>query len=67
MAKRREFGDFYAGGGIANPVMGTAFMGFGLTEAQKAALDALPVIDAETATIDEVMQATEELVTALKG
>jgi hypothetical protein len=67
MSRRREFGDFYAGGGIANPVMGTAFMGFGLTAEQKAALDALPVIDADTATIDEVMQATEELVTALKG
>ncbi len=67
MSKRREFEDFYAGGGIANPVMGTPFTGFGLTAAQKAALSAIPVIDAETATIDEVVEATKDLVSALKG
>lgn len=67
MAKRREFGDFYEGGGTANPVMGAPLTGFGLTAAQKAALNAIPVIDAETATIDDVVEATEDLVAALKG
>ena len=66
MAKGREFEDFYAGGGAASPVMGPALTGFGLTAAQKAALNALPVIDADTSTVDDVFQATEGLVAALK-
>ena len=65
--KGRDFEDYYAGGGVANPVQGAPFTGFGLTAAQKAALNAIPVIDADTANIGEVAQATEDLVAALKG
>ena len=67
MAKRRDFEDFYAGGGAANPVQGSPMTGFGLTAAQKAALNAVPVIDAETSTEDERAVALEEVVAALKG
>jgi hypothetical protein len=67
MAKGRDFEDYYAGGGVANPVQGAPFTGFGLTAAQKAALNAIPVIDADTANIGEVAQATEDLVAALKS
>ena len=47
-------------------MMGPAMTGFGLRAAQKAALNALPVIDANTRTVDDVFQATEGLVAALK-
>ena len=67
MAQGREFEDLYAGGGVANPTMGTPYTGFALTAAQIAALSAIPVIDAETATVDEVVEATKDLVAALKG
>ena len=67
MADGRDFEDFYAGGGAGSPVMGPAMTGFGLTAAQKAALNAIPVLDADTANIGEVAQATEDLVAALKG
>lgn len=63
----RDFEDLYAGGGVANPVQGKPYSGFGLSAAQKAALNGIPVIDADTANIGEVAQATEELVAALKG
>lgn len=67
MAKGREFEDLYAGGGVANPTMGTPYTGFALTAAQVAALNAIPVIDAETSTIDQIAKATEDVVAALKG
>jgi hypothetical protein len=67
MANGREFEDFYTGGGVANPVQGAPFTGFGLTAAQKAALNAITTIDADTANIGDVAKATEDLVAALKG
>jgi hypothetical protein len=67
MAGGREFEDFYAGGGVANPVQGAPFTGFGLTAAQKAALNAVPVIDADTSTEAERAEALEDVVAALKG
>jgi hypothetical protein len=63
----RDFEDLYAGGGVANPVQGAPYTGFGLTAEQKAALNAIPTVDADTATIDEVVEATKDLVDALKG
>lgn len=67
MGAGRDFEDLYTGGGKANPIQGAPFKGFGLTPAQKAALNAIPVIDAETASVGDVAQATEDLVAALKG
>lgn len=63
----RDFEDLYAGGGKANPVQGSPYTGFGLTPAQKAALNAVPVIDAATSTEAERAEALEEVVAALKG
>lgn len=67
MANGREFEDFYAGGGVANPVQGAPYTGFGLTSAQKAALSAIAPLDADTANIGDVAKATEDLVAALKS
>ena len=67
MANGREFEDFYAGGGVANPTMGTPYTGFALTAAQVAALSAVPVIDADTSTEQERAEAVEQIAAALKG
>jgi len=67
MANGREFEDLYAGGGVANPTMGAPYTGFGLTAAQKAALNAIATVDADTASVGDVAKATEDLVAALKG
>lgn len=62
----RDFENLYTGGGVANPVQGKPYTGFGLTAAQKAALSAIPVVDADTANIGDVAEATEDLVAAFK-
>ena len=66
MANGRDFEDFYAGGGVANPVQGSPMTGFGLTAAQKAAILALPDVT-EDSPIDEIAKATEDVVAALKA
>ena len=63
----RDFEDLYAGGGMASPVSGRPYTGFGLTAEQKAALNAIATVDADTASVGDVAKATEDLVAALKG
>lgn len=67
MGAGRDFEDLYAGGGVANPMAGAPYTGFGLTPEQKAKLNAITPVDADTASIGDVAKATEDLVTALKG
>jgi hypothetical protein len=67
MSNGRDFEDLYAGGGVANPVQGKPYTGFGLTAAQKDALNAVPAIDAVTSTEAERAEALEEVVAALKS
>ena len=67
MGAGRDFENLYAGGGVANPTQGAPYTGFGLTAAQKAALNAITPVDADTASVGDVAKATEDLVTALKG
>ena len=67
MGAGRDFENLYTGGGVANPVQGKPYTGFGLTQAQKDAIGAIPVIDAVTSTEAERAEALEEVVTALKG
>lgn len=66
MGAGRDFEDLYAGGGVANPVQGSPMTGFGLTAEQKAALAALPDVDAEESTEGDRAQALEDLVKAFK-
>ena len=66
MGAGRDFEDLYAGGGVANPTQGAPYTGFGLTAEQKAALNAVPVIDADTSNEVERAEALEALTAALK-
>jgi hypothetical protein len=63
----RDFEDLYAGGGVANPVQGKPYTGFGLTAGQKDAIGAIATVDADTASVGDVAKATEDLVAALKS